>query len=167
MLRSIFSEDGLKYIGDDCMLVLAFPKFHHLTSPQVRNIILCGHYGCGAVKAALKMPSKTHNLVNCWISGECDVPPDGCGLQDSVVPHKLATCAKAVLRGGFGVRCDAILKTGPFSLIAYLLYNAPCDVLMPIFLKNFCCTTFFPSLSAIAASLDQSKIGAASAVSTV
>ncbi|EFJ47914.1 hypothetical protein VOLCADRAFT_120938 [Volvox carteri f. nagariensis] len=35
---------------------------------KVRNIILCGHYGCGAVKAALKMPSKTHNLVNCWIS---------------------------------------------------------------------------------------------------
>ncbi|GFR46033.1 hypothetical protein Agub_g7502 [Astrephomene gubernaculifera] len=35
---------------------------------KVRNIILCGHYGCGAVKAAIKMPSKTHNLVNCWIS---------------------------------------------------------------------------------------------------
>ncbi|GIL82125.1 hypothetical protein Vretimale_7127 [Volvox reticuliferus] len=35
---------------------------------KVRNIILCGHYGCGAVRAALKMPSKTHNLVNCWIS---------------------------------------------------------------------------------------------------
>ncbi|KXZ44262.1 hypothetical protein GPECTOR_70g493 [Gonium pectorale] len=34
----------------------------------VRNVIVCGHYGCGAVKAAIKMPSKTHNLVNCWIS---------------------------------------------------------------------------------------------------
>ncbi|KAG2424503.1 hypothetical protein HYH02_015173 [Chlamydomonas schloesseri] len=35
---------------------------------KVRNVIVCGHYGCGAVKAALKMPSKTQNLVNCWIS---------------------------------------------------------------------------------------------------
>ena len=32
-------------------------------------MIVCGHYGCGAVKAALKLPSKTTNLVNCWISG--------------------------------------------------------------------------------------------------
>ncbi|KAG2438275.1 hypothetical protein HYH02_010973 [Chlamydomonas schloesseri] len=35
---------------------------------QVKNVIVCGHYGCGAVKAALKLPSKTTNLVNCWIS---------------------------------------------------------------------------------------------------
>ncbi|PNH10217.1 Carbonic anhydrase 2 [Tetrabaena socialis] len=35
---------------------------------RVRNIIVCGHYGCGAVKGALKLPSKTTNLVNCWIS---------------------------------------------------------------------------------------------------
>ncbi|KAG2493205.1 hypothetical protein HYH03_008625 [Edaphochlamys debaryana] len=35
---------------------------------KVRNVIVCGHYGCGAVKAAIKMPSKTQNLVNCWIS---------------------------------------------------------------------------------------------------
>ncbi|PNW79196.1 hypothetical protein CHLRE_09g405750v5 [Chlamydomonas reinhardtii] len=35
---------------------------------KVKNVIVCGHYGCGAVKAALKLPSKTTNLVNCWIS---------------------------------------------------------------------------------------------------
>ncbi len=31
-------------------------------------MIVCGHYGCGAVKAALRLPSKTQGLVNCWIS---------------------------------------------------------------------------------------------------
>ncbi len=36
---------------------------------QVKNIIVCGHYNCGAVKAALQLPCNTPGLVNCWISG--------------------------------------------------------------------------------------------------
>ncbi|MEW5310565.1 MAG: hypothetical protein WDW38_002351 [Sanguina aurantia] len=35
---------------------------------KVKQIIVCGHYGCGAVKASLSMPSGTQGLVNCWIS---------------------------------------------------------------------------------------------------
>ncbi|KAG1674448.1 hypothetical protein FOA52_003053 [Chlamydomonas sp. UWO 241] len=39
-----------------------------VTALRVKTIITCGHYGCGAVKGALSMPSKTQGLVNCWIS---------------------------------------------------------------------------------------------------
>lgn len=35
---------------------------------MVGGILAAGHYGCGAVKASLSMPSGTQGLVNCWIS---------------------------------------------------------------------------------------------------
>eukprot|EP00882_Tetradesmus_deserticola_P017543 GHRQ01018794.1.p1 GENE.GHRQ01018794.1~~GHRQ01018794.1.p1 ORF type:complete len:296 (+),score=68.33 GHRQ01018794.1:120-890(+) len=37
-------------------------------SLKVKTVILCGHYNCGAVKAALQLPHTTPSLVNCWIS---------------------------------------------------------------------------------------------------
>ncbi|KAK9814570.1 hypothetical protein WJX72_008004 [[Myrmecia] bisecta] len=40
---------------------------------KVKHIIICGHYNCGAVRAALTLPAKTSGLVNLWISDIRDV----------------------------------------------------------------------------------------------
>lgn len=48
----------------NCMSVIEF-AVQHL---KVKHIIVCGHYGCGACAAALKLPSTSGGLLNCWIS---------------------------------------------------------------------------------------------------
>lgn len=52
------------HVDLNCMACLEYA----VTALKVKVIIVCGHYGCGAVNGALRMPSKTSSLVNCWIS---------------------------------------------------------------------------------------------------
>jgi carbonic anhydrase len=40
---------------------------------KVKHVLVCGHDNCGAVKAALTMPSTSSTLTNCWISQIRDV----------------------------------------------------------------------------------------------
>ena len=39
----------------------------------MKHVLVCGHENCGAVKAALTMPSSNPMLTNCWISQIRDV----------------------------------------------------------------------------------------------
>lgn len=70
---------------------------------QVKCIIVCGHYNCGAVKGALKMPTTSCSLVNHWIADIRQCRNEH-GLQLKRLPDKqqLDRCARALLQG----RCD-------------------------------------------------------------
>ena len=58
-------------VGNQCMhtdMNVMSCLEYAVTVLKVKVIICCGHYGCGAVKGALTMPSKAPGLVNLWIS---------------------------------------------------------------------------------------------------
>jgi len=51
----------------NCLSVLQFA----IEILRIKHVIICGHYGCGGVKAA--MESKAHGLIDNWLSGVKDV----------------------------------------------------------------------------------------------
>lgn len=48
----------------NCMSVLDYG----IGALKVKHVVICGHYGCGAVKASLTLPLKTPGIVNSWLS---------------------------------------------------------------------------------------------------
>ena len=66
----------------NCMSVLDYG----IGALKVKHVIVCGHYGCGAVKAALTLPAKTGGCVSCWIGKIREVRNKYschlCGLSD-------------------------------------------------------------------------------------
>ncbi|GAB4818673.1 hypothetical protein N2152v2_005719 [Parachlorella kessleri] len=51
---------------------------------KVKHVIVCGHYGCGAVRAALSMPARTQGLLNLWLADIREVRNKNQGLLRSV-----------------------------------------------------------------------------------
>lgn len=53
----------------NCMSAIEYSVLHL----GVKHVVVCGHYSCGAVNAALTMPQKSAGVTNCWISHIRDV----------------------------------------------------------------------------------------------
>lgn len=55
---------NLVYASDlNCLSVIEFA----VNTLHIKHIIVCGHYGCGGVKAA--MQQQTHGLIDNWLNG--------------------------------------------------------------------------------------------------
>ncbi|KAG2500833.1 hypothetical protein HYH03_001595 [Edaphochlamys debaryana] len=80
---------------------------------KVKNVIVCGHYGCGAVKGALTLPyTAPIHLVNCWISDirECRNQHRDELMQLSGVAQVDRLCELNVLRQTFHVCTSPVVQ---------------------------------------------------------
>lgn len=67
-----------------------------VTALKVKHVIVCGHYNCGAVKAALTLPCKTPGLVNLWIQDIREVRNKNADTLEEVGPSTKARWDKLV-----------------------------------------------------------------------
>jgi len=72
----IFTHRNVGNIVAQCDLNCMSVVEYAVHSLRVKHVIVCGHYGCGACAAAVKMPMGAPGLVNSWISRIRDVRQD-------------------------------------------------------------------------------------------
>lgn len=78
----------------NCLSVLQFA----IEILKVKHVIICGHYGCGGVKAA--MESHSHGLIDNWLSG----------VKDIYVRHKDDICQLETEHAQLDVMCELNVK---------------------------------------------------------
>ena len=79
---------------------------------RVKTVMVTGHYGCGAVRAALSLPSRTPGLVNCWISDIREARNQAARELSSLPPERQVRrlCELNVLRQVFHVCTSPVVQ---------------------------------------------------------
>ncbi|GBF97427.1 carbonic anhydrase [Raphidocelis subcapitata] len=80
---------------------------------KVKTVIVCGHYNCGAVRAALELPSRTPGLVNCWISDIREARNQAAAELEALGPDDAVArlCELNVLRQVFHVCTSPVVQS--------------------------------------------------------
>ena len=63
---------------------------------RIREVIVCGHYGCGGVRAATE--DSDHGLIDNWLRHPCDFYGESPGAPGQTVTSTRMAVAQGVLR---------------------------------------------------------------------
>nr|AXF41553.1 carbonic anhydrase CAH1510 [Chlorella sp. ArM0029B] len=109
-----------------------------VTVLKVKHIIVCGHYGCGAVKGALTLPCATPGLVNLWIQDIRDTRDKNCeALRKLQGPEQVDKLVELnVMRQVFNVCTSPIVQqawdAGQRLAVHGLVYALSDGILKPL-----------------------------------